>query len=77
LGVKGGALSNPPSTRSCEGGWIALLVLCEALCPPDELPKTLADKGLTVIERAPVAEGAKLRWVVHPKSSSGVLVELT
>jgi methylmalonyl-CoA/ethylmalonyl-CoA epimerase len=38
--------------------------------------KTLAGKGLTVIERAPVAEGAKLRWVVHPKSSSGVLVEL-
>ena len=35
-----------------------------------------AGKGLTVIERAPVAEGAKLRWVVHPKSSSGVLVEL-
>ena len=39
--------------------------------------KTLAGKGLTVIERAPVAEGAKLRLVVHPKSSSGVLVELT
>jgi len=39
--------------------------------------RTLAAKGLTVIERAPVAEGAGLRWVVHPKSSSGVLVELT
>src|ERR1035437_2966260 len=38
--------------------------------------KTLVGKGLTLIERAPVAEGAKLRWVVHPKSSSGVLVEL-
>lgn len=38
--------------------------------------KTLAGKGLKVIERAPIAEGAKLRWVVHPKSSSGVLVEL-
>jgi methylmalonyl-CoA/ethylmalonyl-CoA epimerase len=38
--------------------------------------KTLADKGLKVIERAPVGQGAKLRWVVHPKSSNGVLVEL-
>jgi methylmalonyl-CoA/ethylmalonyl-CoA epimerase len=38
--------------------------------------KTLAGKGLTVIGRAPVAEGAKPRWVVHPKSSTGVLVEL-
>ncbi len=38
--------------------------------------KTLAGKGLTMIERAPVAEGAKPRWVVHPKSSTGVLVEL-
>jgi methylmalonyl-CoA epimerase len=42
----------------------------------DGIGKTLTDKGLTLIERAPVGEGAKRRWVVHPKSSSGVLVEL-
>jgi methylmalonyl-CoA epimerase len=42
----------------------------------DGMGKTLTDKGLTLIERAPVGEGAKRRWVVHPKSSSGVLVEL-
>jgi len=38
--------------------------------------KMLARRGLKVIERAPIAEDAKLRWVVHPKSSTGVLVEL-
>jgi methylmalonyl-CoA epimerase len=38
--------------------------------------KMLADKGMTVLERPPVGGDAKLRWVVHPKSSNGVLVEL-
>ena len=38
--------------------------------------KALADKGMTVLERPPVGGGSKLRWVVHPKSSNGVLVEL-
>ncbi len=38
--------------------------------------RTLAGKGLTVIKREPVAQGAKIHWVVHPKSSNGVLVEL-
>ncbi len=38
--------------------------------------KALADKGMTVLERPPVGGDSKLRWVVHPKSSNGVLVEL-
>ena len=37
---------------------------------------TLPERGMTVIERPPAADGEAMRWVVHPKSSSGVLVEL-
>lgn len=36
----------------------------------------LADRGMTVLERAPVAEGQQGRCVVHPRASNGVLVEL-
>jgi hypothetical protein len=38
--------------------------------------KSLAERGLTVIERPPAVEGDALRWLVHPRSSSGVMVEL-
>jgi methylmalonyl-CoA/ethylmalonyl-CoA epimerase len=38
--------------------------------------KALAERDMTVIERAPVVEGEAMRWVVHPRSSNGVLVEL-
>lgn len=36
----------------------------------------LAERGMTVLERAPVGRRARLRWVVHPRDSNGVLVEL-
>ena len=42
----------------------------------DAVGKSLTEKGLTLYDRAPVGEGDKHRWVVHPKSSNGVLVEL-
>jgi methylmalonyl-CoA/ethylmalonyl-CoA epimerase len=38
--------------------------------------KRLADRGMTVIDRPPAIEGDAMRWVVHPRSSNGVLVEL-
>jgi methylmalonyl-CoA epimerase len=38
--------------------------------------KALARQGMTVIERPPALEGDAMRWVVHPKCSNGVLVEL-
>ena len=36
----------------------------------------LAAKGLKVLERAPVNKKAEKRWLTHPKSTSGVMVEL-
>jgi methylmalonyl-CoA epimerase len=36
----------------------------------------LADGGLEVIDRPPAIEGDAMRWLVHPKSSNGVMVEL-
>ena len=42
----------------------------------DAVGKALIEKGLTLYDRAPVSAGEKHRWVVHPKSSTGVLVEL-
>lgn len=38
--------------------------------------KALADRGMTVFERPPVLGQDTIRWVVHPRSSNGVLVEL-
>ena len=38
--------------------------------------KALADRGMTVRDREPVSEGGAMRWVVHPRDSNGVLVEL-
>jgi hypothetical protein len=31
---------------------------------------------MTVIDRPPAIEGEEMRWLVHPKSSNGVMVEL-
>lgn len=36
----------------------------------------LAEHGLRVLERPPALDGLKLRWLVHPRSAHGVLVEL-
>jgi methylmalonyl-CoA epimerase len=36
----------------------------------------LANQALTVIDRPPAIEGDAMRWLVHPKSSNGVMVEL-
>jgi methylmalonyl-CoA epimerase len=36
----------------------------------------LAEGGLTVIDRPPAIDGDAMRWLVHPKSSNGVMVEL-
>jgi methylmalonyl-CoA epimerase len=36
----------------------------------------LAEREMTVIERPPATEGDSMRWLVHPKSSNGVMVEL-
>jgi methylmalonyl-CoA/ethylmalonyl-CoA epimerase len=38
--------------------------------------RALAERGMTVFERAPAAPGDAMRWVVHPRDSNGVLVEL-
>ena len=38
--------------------------------------KRLADQDMTVIDRPPAIEGDAMRWLVHPKSSNGVMVEL-
>ena len=37
--------------------------------------KALAQSGLPIIERPPVAPGAQGRWLVHPKAASGVMIE--
>jgi methylmalonyl-CoA epimerase len=36
----------------------------------------LKGRDLTVIDRPPAIEGEEMRWLVHPKSSNGVMVEL-
>jgi methylmalonyl-CoA/ethylmalonyl-CoA epimerase len=36
----------------------------------------LSERDMTVLDRAPVAPGEAMRWVVHPRDSNGVLVEL-
>jgi methylmalonyl-CoA/ethylmalonyl-CoA epimerase len=36
----------------------------------------LAERGMTVLDRLPAVPGDAMRWVVHPKDSNGVLVEL-
>jgi methylmalonyl-CoA epimerase len=38
--------------------------------------KALDDQGMAVIDRPPAVEGDLMRWLVHPRSSNGVLVEL-
>jgi methylmalonyl-CoA/ethylmalonyl-CoA epimerase len=38
--------------------------------------KKLADKGLTLIKRPPSEDQPHGRWVIHPKSANGVLVEI-
>ena len=36
----------------------------------------LSERGMTVLDRPPVAPGDAMRWIVHPRDSNGVLVEL-
>jgi methylmalonyl-CoA/ethylmalonyl-CoA epimerase len=42
----------------------------------DQDSKKLAEKGLTLIKRPPSEDQPRGRWVIHPKSANGVLVEL-
>jgi len=42
----------------------------------DQESKKLAEKGLTLIKRPPTDDQPHGRWVIHPKSANGVLVEL-
>jgi methylmalonyl-CoA epimerase len=37
--------------------------------------KTLASRSLAVIERPPVGDATQGRWLVHPKSACGIMVE--
>jgi len=42
----------------------------------DQEGKKLAEKGVTLIKRPPTEDQPQGRWIVHPKSASGVLLEL-
>lgn len=42
----------------------------------DQEGKKLAEKGVTLIKRLPTDDQPQGRWIVHPKSASGVLLEL-
>jgi lactoylglutathione lyase/methylmalonyl-CoA/ethylmalonyl-CoA epimerase len=35
----------------------------------------LSQQGLTVIQRPPLSDKVDGRWLVHPRSSNGILVE--
>jgi methylmalonyl-CoA/ethylmalonyl-CoA epimerase len=37
--------------------------------------RALAQQGVPIIERPPVAAGAEGRWLIHPKAATGVMVE--
>ena len=42
----------------------------------DEESKRLAEKGVTLIERPPSPDQPRGRWIIHPKSANGAMLEL-
>ena len=49
--------------------------LCIEVDDVEASGKELTDRGMTVLMREPTDPGASPRWLVHPKDSSGVMVE--
>ena len=42
----------------------------------DQEGKKLAERGVRLIKREPIKESPQGRWIVHPASANGVLLEL-
>lgn len=67
-------MSNPVAKRLKRSGE-GFYHLCGVVSDVDATATTLKDKGLTVIARPPATEGDEPRWLTHPKSSNGIIVE--
>lgn len=67
-------MSNPVARRLKRSGE-GFYHLCGVVTDVDGTAATLKEKGLTVIERPPATEGDEPRWLTHPKSSNGIIVE--
>lgn len=42
----------------------------------DQESKRLAEKGIALIKRPPTADQPRGRWLIHPKSANGAMLEL-
>ena len=67
-------MSNPVARRLARSGegFYHLAVVVDDV---DASGKALEERGLPVLHRPPIDEASSGRWLVHPKASSGVLVE--
>jgi len=67
-------LSNPVARRLANNGE-GFYHLAVEVGDIAETGRQLQEKGLEVMQRLPISEQARGRWLVHPKSSNGVMVE--
>ncbi len=67
-------MSNPVARRLRKNGE-GFYHLCGVVGDVDATAAILKDKGLTVIDRPPATEGDEPRWLTHPKTSNGIIVE--
>lgn len=67
-------MSNPVARRLAHAGE-GFYHLAVQVDDVEASGRALQEQGLEVFMRAPINERARGRWLVHPKSSNGVMVE--